>query len=568
VKKFALLTLTIAMLMGMGTVPSAFAADDIKPVVTVSFAGYDEVVANIDAIGKLSGKPDLAKGLEGILAIMTQGKGLAGLDKKAPWGMLVQVGEDGQPAGFGFLPATDLKQLMDVLMNSPAGSTIKEDEGVYEIEGSDGETFYLAQRGKIAAIVKDKSDLDNVPSDPEKLLGDLPKKFLVAVRVSVANVPESLRDQMLAGYGMLLNMAMQKEDGESDEAYARRSKVMQRGVEQITMIVKELNYIDVGLNIDRSTSKTYLDLEVVAKEGTKLAEEISRAKPGKTDLAGFQSPAAAVVLNAIRTMTDKEVEDAKDTILFMKDQGLKKIEELDVSEEQKESLTALLDDAIELAEKNLETKKTDFGALVRLEPEAITLVAGTSVADGKAVEDLVKKILDLAKKEEPSLGDRAKFNTETYKGVRFHTFSIPVPGEEPKRFVGDELDFVLGVSDKQAFVAVGRDAAKMLKEVIDKSQASPGKEIPPSQVIVSALAIARFVAEAAEDDEVKGPAQAAVGLLEKAEGKDHLTITGTTIPNGARVRFELEEGFLKMIGGAADMLGGLGMAPDLPEKTE
>ena len=81
---------------------------------------------------------------------------------------------------------------------------------------------------------------------------------------------------------------------------------------------------------------------------------------------------------------------------------------------------------------------------------------------------------------------------------------------------------MLGVGDKQAFVAVGRDAAKMLKEVIDKSQAEPGKEMPPFQVTVSALAIAHFVAAAAEDDEAKGPAQDVAGMLEKAEGKDHL----------------------------------------------
>ena len=91
-----------------------FAADDLKPVVTVSFAGYDEVLANIETIGKLGGKPDLAKGLEGMLAIITQGKGLSGLDKKAPWGMVVHLSEQGQPAGFGFLPVSDLKQLMDI----------------------------------------------------------------------------------------------------------------------------------------------------------------------------------------------------------------------------------------------------------------------------------------------------------------------------------------------------------------------------------------------------------------------------------------------------------------------
>jgi hypothetical protein len=570
VKKFAFLTLIIALLLGgFGAVAPSFAADDLKPVLTVSFAGYEEVLANIETIGKLGGKPDLAKGLEGMLAIVTQGKGLSGLDKKAPWGMVLHLSEQGQPAGFGFLPVSDLKQLMDIAMNSPAGASIKENDGVYEIENPDGQTVYVAQRGKIAAIVREKADLDGVPSDPEKLLGDLPKKYLVAVRATVSNVPDALRDQALGIYNMILMSNSQQNEGESDEEFAIRTKVMERGMEQITMLVKETEQIVLGLNLDRATNKTYLDFEITAKAGSKLAEELSRAKPGKTDLAGVQLTGAAAVLNAIGTMSDKNVAEAKDTLKVVHNQILAGLAKQGLTEEQDKLVKDLLDDALSIAEKNLETKKSDVGMTLRLEPSALTLVAGTAVADGKPIEGLAKKILEAAKQEEPSLSDRVKFDAETYKGVRFHTFSIPTPEEDMKPFVGDEIDVVLGVGDKQAFVALGRDAAKVLKEVIDKSQAEPGKDTQPFQLTVSGLAIARFVAATAEDDETKGPAQQIADMLEKAEGKDHLTVTGQSVTNGMKIRFELEEGFLKMLGGASQMLGGMGTMPEEQgEKSE
>ena len=43
-KKFACFTLTIALLMGVygAFLPRLAAAEDIKPVLTVSFAGYEE----------------------------------------------------------------------------------------------------------------------------------------------------------------------------------------------------------------------------------------------------------------------------------------------------------------------------------------------------------------------------------------------------------------------------------------------------------------------------------------------------------------------------------------------
>ena len=109
----------------------------------------------------------------------------------------------------------------------------------------------------------DKADLDSVPSDPEKLLGDLPKKYLVAVRATVTNVPDALRDQALGIYDMMSEMANAAETkANRTKQFAIRTKVMQRGMEQITMLVKETDQIVLGLNIDRSTNKTYLDLEI------------------------------------------------------------------------------------------------------------------------------------------------------------------------------------------------------------------------------------------------------------------------------------------------------------------
>ena len=57
----------------------------MKPVVTVSFSGYDKLMGNIGAIGRLGGNPDLGKGLEMVVQMVTQGSGLAGLDTKRPW---------------------------------------------------------------------------------------------------------------------------------------------------------------------------------------------------------------------------------------------------------------------------------------------------------------------------------------------------------------------------------------------------------------------------------------------------------------------------------------------------
>ena len=65
------------------------AAAELKPVVAVSFSGYSELKADVEAIGKLVGRPELAQMMEGMLAMVTQGKGLAMLDQNQPLGVVV-----------------------------------------------------------------------------------------------------------------------------------------------------------------------------------------------------------------------------------------------------------------------------------------------------------------------------------------------------------------------------------------------------------------------------------------------------------------------------------------------
>src|SRR5690606_5434243 len=87
---------------------------EMKPLATVTISSYDELMKDIDFIGSLAGQQDASQGLEQMLLMMTQQKGLAGLDKTKPLGLLVQT--DGQmPAGAVCVPVTDFNALLDVV---------------------------------------------------------------------------------------------------------------------------------------------------------------------------------------------------------------------------------------------------------------------------------------------------------------------------------------------------------------------------------------------------------------------------------------------------------------------
>ena len=62
-------------------------------------------------------------------------KAIPGLDPTRPWGAALFVSPEGKASGFGFIPVTDLKQLMGVVKHPLTGASrfTPDAEGVYEV---------------------------------------------------------------------------------------------------------------------------------------------------------------------------------------------------------------------------------------------------------------------------------------------------------------------------------------------------------------------------------------------------------------------------------------------------
>ena len=158
-----------------------------------------------------------------------------------------------------------------------------------------------------------------------------------------------------------------------------------------------------------------------------------------------------------------------------------------------------------------------------LGPATLTVVAGVAVADGAKLEKILKELVDEIAKGNPEAAKSINLNAETYRGVRFHTLVVCNDEPKMKMLMGESPKVVLGISDKQFLVAAGRDASKTLKRVIDQSQAAAGKEVPPLSVTLDSATIAEFIAQVADDEEVKSKAAMVAGFLQAAGKKDHVT---------------------------------------------
>ncbi|HOM16165.1 MAG TPA: hypothetical protein PLQ00_02495, partial [Thermoguttaceae bacterium] len=144
------------------------------PIAVISISGYDELRGDLEMIGKLGGTPELAKMVEGLIAMGTGGRGLAGLDKAKPLGAVVYIDGDDFPV-IGFIPVTNLKSLLQAL-SAPLGEAKDAGDGVYEIRAGEN-PLYVKEKGGWAFIAPEKELLDKAPADPMKLLAGQEKKY-------------------------------------------------------------------------------------------------------------------------------------------------------------------------------------------------------------------------------------------------------------------------------------------------------------------------------------------------------------------------------------------------------
>ncbi len=554
-KRTWLSMLATAILLGAsGLAP----AQESKPVMVVSFSGYDALMADLGMVGALGGAPDTPKMLEGMMALATGGKGLAGVDKSKPMGAVVFADGEEFPV-IAFVPVTDFKELLSVL-EGPLGQAGDVGDGVYELSAGE-ESVFITEKGGWAFVSNSAANLAKAPAAPVELLGGLEAKYDLAAKIMMKNVPESIRTMVTGFLQMGAQAAMERQPGETDEQYALRTRLAQQSVEQTVRAINDLDTILVGFAIDGTAKTAYLDFTVTAVEGSQTAQEMDELGDAKTDFAGMVLPGAAITLRTTGKLSDSDATQMKSTITSVRASAMKELADQGLPEEQEQKAAQLLEDMLSVVESTIDSRRMDSGASLILKPDAATLVVGAYLADGAKLEKILKDIVEIAKQEQPQVAQLITLDAETHEGVNLHVAKVPLPAdsgdEEAEKMiglVGNPLEVVVGTAAQSAYVAIGRGALQTLKDAVAKSKAEAGKDVIPMEMKVSAGAIAQFVAEVADDEpQAKQMAGMIAGKLAQSGGKDHLVITSQAVPNGATVRIELQEGILAVLGGAGQM---------------
>ncbi|MBN2579887.1 MAG: hypothetical protein JXB10_12940 [Pirellulales bacterium] len=526
----------------------ADSASGTNPLVVVSLAGYDALKADLASVGKMVDVPELGASLEGMLKLFTKGEGLAGLDKSRPWG--AAFFDDGhKKSGFVFLPVTELQKFYEVLKPF-TGEPEALGDGMYKVQ-KDGKTTFVKQGAGWAFFASRAEDLANLPADPAKLLGDLPRQYAVALRLMASNATEKQREDLCTKLKAEAERDMRRRPFESDDEYAIRKQVAGEVLKVLTRLIDGMEEVTLGLALDAEGQKTYFDVSATGKEGSPIDQAAAALKDGPSRFSGFLLPEATLTGNWVGKLPPFKAELLEQILQTVKLQKIAEIEKKERNPERAEAAKKLLVQVIDLLERSVKSGRADGGLAVVLKPQSATILAGGCVANDGRIEEMLKTVYAAAKAEKPVVADWVKFDADQCRGVQLHTLSLPIPPEAKDRekmvsLIGETLEIVIGTDKESVYVAAGREPINTLKQVIEASASASTSSAPPIRFSLDLCRLAEFVAVEGKAHE-RPVARRMAEELKKSPEADHLLLTVQAIDRGVRYRLELEPGVQRLI---------------------
>ncbi|MER3415513.1 MAG: hypothetical protein C4297_04770 [Gemmataceae bacterium] len=221
---------------------------------------------------KMAGRENLAKQLEGLLAALTQGKGLKGIDKTLPLGVYVHLPATGQsqPQAVVFVPISDSKavlELLEALNLSPR----KDRDDWYTLTNDQGQSFYLRFHSRYALVSNSQPALEK-PVAEAKLRALLPADALVAASLRIEEIPVALKQQFLE---QVIKEAREREKekrpGETQAQYELRMQTTEMAHRVLERVVHDTRALTVALSVDESQHQLALRALLEPQPNTPMA---------------------------------------------------------------------------------------------------------------------------------------------------------------------------------------------------------------------------------------------------------------------------------------------------------
>lgn len=518
-------------------------AQETKPVVVVSLASVEETLGDIGYVTNLAGFGDFGKTIA-----LFGGAYTSGMDKKRPSGAIV-IPQAGDFRVLTFLPVKDLKMMLETFKER-IGEPRDVGDGVLEI--GQGQTVYVKEQNGWAYIGMAQDHLKKLPDDPSTYLGELPKKYNIAVKAMVQNIPPELRRVAIDEIKAAFERAMQAQanrGGEFDREL--QENVSRTYLKGITDLIEQMDEFTFGFGIDAATKAIIIDTVATYKPGSALASQMAEQGKLTSNFGGFLLPDAALKYQFTAKLSKQDVEQ----VLGLFKDGRKTLQKavdddpsLDPASREtvKEAAGMLLD----VGRATLEAGRMDGSLSLLLAPKSVNFIFGIQIADGAKADKAMRMLLETAKKEKDA--PEMKFDAVTIGNSRFHELLAKIPEKEAEArdILGESLRLLLGTSANAFYFGFGKQGETLLKQGIEQSAAKSSTPVSPGMFQLSLLPVAKFAASVNDNADITPIIDEVIATFEAEPNSDKITVSSKVIPNGGAARVEISDGILKAFGNA------------------
>lgn len=517
-------------------------AQDAKPVVVVSLASVEESLGDIGYVTNLAGFGEFGKTIA-----LFGGAYTSGMDKKRPSGAIV-VPQAGDFRVITFLPVKDLKMMLETFKER-IGEPRDVGDGVLEI--GQGQTVYIKEQNGWAYVGMAQEHLKGLPDDPSTYLGDLPKKYNVAVKAMVQNIPPELRKVAIDEIKSAFERALDAQAGAANLDRDLQERVGRTYLQGITDLIEQMDEFTFGFGIDAATKAIVIDTAVTYKPGSKLAAQMAEQGKLTSNFGGFLLSDAALKYQFTAKLSKQDVEQ----VLGLFKDGRKTLQKavdddpsLDPASREvvKEAAGMLLD----VGRATLESGRMDGSLSLLLAPKSVNFIFGIQIADGAKADKAMRMLLEIAKKEKDA--PEMKFDAVTIGNSRFHELLAKIPEKEAdaREILGESLRLLLGTSPSAFYFGFGKQGEGLLKQGIEQSAAKSSTPVSPGMFQLSLLPVAKFAASVNDNAQFTPIIDEVIATFEAEPNSDKITISSKVIPNGGAGRIEISDGIIKAFGNA------------------
>jgi hypothetical protein len=529
------------------------------PIAVITIKNADALISDLKYILAAGGSDELGDLVDNMIDQMTQGKGLAGIDRTKPLGAYMTLNAGNTADFVVFIPVTDNRVFKEDFLTSIFSRQQQVAGGMFSVQSEDGQQFY----GKFAnghCFISPLAAALNKLVDPARIVQG---KFTFNMDADLSRMPDEVKDGLLEQFEETVKAAEEEQAVPLSEIEARvRDRGQKIFSELARMLIKETDRLSIGIDVDQKSKLVALDIGMVPRPKSPFAQSLAAYKNTTSALASLIAPDAAASMIFAAPVSNQLRQYFMDTIQATIEQARTDIDNSeDLATNEKNAAKELMERLMTIIKSTGETTPNvdNVFAVYTLPNDMAQIVAAGNVPSGA---DVTKSLAEFAKHHDGTpQGDKVKVDVAQHAGAQIHRLTFDLDGESPNYFTTGTAH--LAVRKNTIFFAVGGDSLEAVKTAIDRSsrqsgavtQAShtasasassgdrSGKASPNRPPVSLRLQPSRLLAVFGKGDDptVKLAREAFNG-----DG-DHISMELFSVEGGARMRLELGEGFLRFI---------------------